>query len=579
MPDHRADRAVIEGVVGLGIVERRLHDRRREVERVLHRQVDRVDQLRVHPPLAAVHRLADLGELLLVIDQRAHLLVGVGVVRIDPERGIVLPGVGIADADLHGLDLLLGLVLGRLRHPVERVDPLDEGRLDIADHLLDPRLVRRGEILVGVKLAQRIAQIGVHRRERALVARALLLGAGQLGAVEREVQVIELARQDAGVGIDLVEHQPILPRVQRFGGDQRRKPGDGFGVIGVEGLRTAQLCRLEKAGPVDARGLRSEVGLAPQARGLLPVLAVLARLVRPGDLHLEIIDLLRLGLGVGDTGGGQQILDVLAVSRAQFRHLGIGREVVFPLGHADAALEDVRHDLAALERLGHEHAEQVLCLEVGCVERIDVGANLAAEHGRKLLLVGDRIESGKIGLDRAHAGGVDRLGVEIGRVERLDLAFVRAGIGIGFDDVGHQRTELRVRLLAGDPEGPDAGAVGGDLRGLHPPAVGVFVPVVAGLHAGVHPGLLDSELGAGRRRGGGVCRALLAGDGAKRDSGGAQQKRGDQAGIHRPNLSRPGATRAIKFQAQPHSRAKDAMQRTLVGGLQRSVEGAAGAWV
>ncbi len=63
VPDHAADRAVVERRVGLGVEERALQDRGGEVHRVLHRQVDRVDQLRVHPPLAAVERLADLGEL------------------------------------------------------------------------------------------------------------------------------------------------------------------------------------------------------------------------------------------------------------------------------------------------------------------------------------------------------------------------------------------------------------------------------------------------------------------------------------------------------------------------------------
>src|SRR3546814_7986883 len=56
MPDDGADRSVIRRRIGLGVVERRLEDRGREVERVLQRQVDRVHRLRRHPPFAAIDR-------------------------------------------------------------------------------------------------------------------------------------------------------------------------------------------------------------------------------------------------------------------------------------------------------------------------------------------------------------------------------------------------------------------------------------------------------------------------------------------------------------------------------------------
>ena len=57
--DHRADAAVIERVVSLGIEERRLENSRGKNNFVVQRRVIRVDGWRRHPPFGAVHGLAD----------------------------------------------------------------------------------------------------------------------------------------------------------------------------------------------------------------------------------------------------------------------------------------------------------------------------------------------------------------------------------------------------------------------------------------------------------------------------------------------------------------------------------------
>ena len=151
--DNGPDRAVVIGRVCLGVEERRLEDGGGEVQRVLHRQVDRVDQLRVHPPFALVERFAHLGKLLLVAQLFGRLDIGIGVVRVDLQRVVIGPFVGITDADFHGLDLLFGFGLGRGRHPVDCINAFGKGVLDIVDHPLDFGLGRGGEVLIDIELA------------------------------------------------------------------------------------------------------------------------------------------------------------------------------------------------------------------------------------------------------------------------------------------------------------------------------------------------------------------------------------------------------------------------------------------
>ncbi len=61
MPDDRADRAVVDRVVGLHVEERRLQDRRGKDDLVHARVVISVDGLGGHSPLVTVDRLAELG--------------------------------------------------------------------------------------------------------------------------------------------------------------------------------------------------------------------------------------------------------------------------------------------------------------------------------------------------------------------------------------------------------------------------------------------------------------------------------------------------------------------------------------
>ena len=95
-------------------------------------------------------------------------------------------------------------------------------------------------MMLGVELAERIADIGIQRIDGALLARELLFGADQLLAVECEAELVELARQDIGVLVDLVEGQPVFPAIERFRPDQRDEARDGARVECIELLLLAE---------------------------------------------------------------------------------------------------------------------------------------------------------------------------------------------------------------------------------------------------------------------------------------------------------------------------------------------------
>src|SRR5262249_38651332 len=66
MPDNGANSAVVEGDVGGRIEEWRLEDGGGKVQGILQRQINRVDDLRLHPPLLRVWRLVEFGEFVPV---------------------------------------------------------------------------------------------------------------------------------------------------------------------------------------------------------------------------------------------------------------------------------------------------------------------------------------------------------------------------------------------------------------------------------------------------------------------------------------------------------------------------------
>ncbi len=113
MTYHDTDGAIVERLVGLGVEERILQDSGRETDLVGGRIVVGVDGLWGHVPLVSVDWLSGLLGDLLVVGKLAasqHILV-VTLGRIDVERAVVGPLVGIAYLDIELVELLMGCAL------------------------------------------------------------------------------------------------------------------------------------------------------------------------------------------------------------------------------------------------------------------------------------------------------------------------------------------------------------------------------------------------------------------------------------------------------------------------------------
>ena len=194
--DHHADGAVVDRVIGIGVVERRLENGRREADLVGRGIVVGVDRLRRHEPFVLVDRLAELAQIVERAPQARGLdVLPVALGGIDRERRIVLPLVGIADLDVERRQLLLRLGFRGVRHPVESGDVLAERRLQVPDQFEHPLLVLGREVFGDVHLAYGLAQHRVGDRHGAFPAGTLLLLAGHLTAEEVERSGIEVVAQ------------------------------------------------------------------------------------------------------------------------------------------------------------------------------------------------------------------------------------------------------------------------------------------------------------------------------------------------------------------------------------------------
>ena len=191
--DHRADGAVVRGVVRLHVEVRRLQERGREHDLVVGRQVIGIDRLRRHEPLGRVLRLARArglpGPLELV---RAHHVAD-EVAGADLEARVVAPLVRVGDLDVDLLELRVRLGLGRRAHPVEPVDAAVELGEQVVDERHHPRFRFRREVARDVGGADRLAHRIVGFLHAALPARAQRLGAAERARIEVERGLDEAA--------------------------------------------------------------------------------------------------------------------------------------------------------------------------------------------------------------------------------------------------------------------------------------------------------------------------------------------------------------------------------------------------
>src|SRR5579864_7895383 len=223
--DDRADAAVVVCVVALGIVKRELQDARGEDDFVELRIVVGIDGGRGHAPLAAVHGLADFGEVARGFKLRGAK--GVRYVRaaIDFERGVIAPLIGIADLDGEGFEFFDGCFARGRAHPRKSLQVVAERGEEIVDEVESAGFGFRREILLDVNLAESFANLLIHGGSAPLPARADFLGAGQDAAIESKIFLYEgvgeqsrgtIEQTPAVIGLPVRERDASQQAIERF---------------------------------------------------------------------------------------------------------------------------------------------------------------------------------------------------------------------------------------------------------------------------------------------------------------------------------------------------------------------------
>ena len=185
-----------------------------------------------------------------------------------------------------------------------------------------------------------------------------------------------------------------------------------------------------------------------------------------------------------EAGQCQQAADVLLVPRSERLHARLGADVVLAVRQAEPALQqegDV--GLLAVDAGFHRKPKHVGRAVDAPVERVDVGAESAAEEPGQRRLVPTPVDAVQQRLERRDAPRLDGGLVQLGRAEVGDLARERPA-GAAPASSSSRATCWRVSSLISFARGPAVLACR-DLGGPEPTAVGVGEEVVARLDARV----------------------------------------------------------------------------------------------
>ena len=179
-----------------------------------------------------------------------------------------------------------------------------------------------------------------------------------------------------------------------------------------------QPCGGEEGGPVHARRPAREVGPRPQVVGVVVVGRCLARGLglreRCFQRHYRFGPLVR----TVEAGQCQQAADVLLVTGSERLHARLGADVVLAVRQAEPALQqkgDV--GLLAVDARFHRQTQQMGRSVDAPVERVDIGAQAAAQEPGQRRLVPDVIDAIQQWLEWRDASGFDRGLVQIGGAE------------------------------------------------------------------------------------------------------------------------------------------------------------------
>ncbi len=323
-----------------------------------------------------------------------------------------MPLAGIADARREVRQLLVGLRLGLGRHPVERVDAAAHRGDDVSDHFVRRLLGLGREMLRDVQLGDVIGQDRCGEVGRALPALLLLRDSRQGGAEECEMLLVERRGQDVRKAVDAADQKLVLEHTDRRLGDQGRNAGDGAWLCDKHVRQVGRSHARKISCEVEARSLLSKFGKRQLVIGLVGVTAFGVGPVHLCDRGFERDDRLGAGRRIGLAGQRQDVGEVLFISCLRLCQLGIGREIIVAVRHAEPALEQVhRIGVGILVILPDKAAE-------GHADTIAVGLGCKRGIARPRLQLPDLVEPR---FDRREPPGLDRRGVEIGAIGSADL--------------------------------------------------------------------------------------------------------------------------------------------------------------
>ncbi|MNN35791.1 hypothetical protein D3C81_1496540 [compost metagenome] len=199
MADDGADGAIVDGVVRVGVEERRLQDRGGEDDFIHRRAVIGVHRLRRHAPFFAVDRFAQLGHLARGAEVGGAHHVAHQVARDDLQLRVIAPFVRIRNFRRELGQLGLRFLLGLRAHPVQGIDAVLVGGQHVFHQFLHVRLALCREILRDIQFADGFAQHAFDGAHATLPARLVFLHATEYRAVEGKAFIDEVFRQVAGI--------------------------------------------------------------------------------------------------------------------------------------------------------------------------------------------------------------------------------------------------------------------------------------------------------------------------------------------------------------------------------------------
>ena len=216
MPDDGTHASVVHRVICVRIEKRRLHDSSRKDDLVHRRVVVRIDRRRRHSPLGAIDWLTDSGQVPMALVLAHSDLIVEERSRLDGERGVITPLVGITDLVGKGCQLCHSLRFRSVAHPAEGPKSIVKDGLQVANHLERPLFCLGTEVFGDVRLAECVSQPSVCGPGAALLARQHFLRTAQC-AGEAEIFIHERRAEAPSCAVDDFPAEVRLPIVERGG--------------------------------------------------------------------------------------------------------------------------------------------------------------------------------------------------------------------------------------------------------------------------------------------------------------------------------------------------------------------------